>query len=159
MRPRPILFVVPTAVPLEDAGDPADLSVDVLDVTTYDERSGLLNPFTPDDRDASRQHPAHARGCRAAGAPPVLAKAGQSSGAPMPVPQPVVSILMGSDSDWPVMEAAASMGAGLDWKTSLQELSAEHSLGVPEYVIEDEGPDHEKGQEERHPVGDIADTE
>ncbi len=44
----------------------------------------------------------------------------------------------------PVMEAAASMGAGLDWKTSLQELSAEHSLGVPEYVIEDAGPDHEK---------------
>jgi hypothetical protein len=27
------------------------LSVDVLNVTTYDERAGLLNPFTPDDRD------------------------------------------------------------------------------------------------------------
>jgi ribonuclease-3 len=36
------------------------------------------------------------------------------------------------------------MGAGLDWKTSLQELSAEHGLGVPEYVITDEGPDHMK---------------
>ncbi|MGN0064932.1 MAG: ribonuclease III [Nocardioides sp.] len=44
----------------------------------------------------------------------------------------------------PVMEAAASMGAGLDWKTSLQELSASLSLGVPEYVIEDAGPDHAK---------------
>jgi ribonuclease-3 len=44
----------------------------------------------------------------------------------------------------PLMEAAARLGAGLDWKTSLQELSAEHSLGVPEYIIEDEGPDHEK---------------
>ena len=44
----------------------------------------------------------------------------------------------------PLMEAAAAMGAGLDWKTSLQELSAEHSLGVPEYVIEDDGPDHMK---------------
>ncbi|MGZ6802394.1 MAG: ribonuclease III [Nocardioidaceae bacterium] len=44
----------------------------------------------------------------------------------------------------PLMESAARRGAGLDWKTSLQELSAEHSLGVPEYVIEDEGPDHEK---------------
>ncbi|NUR05705.1 MAG: ribonuclease III [Nocardioidaceae bacterium] len=44
----------------------------------------------------------------------------------------------------PLMENAARLGAGLDWKTSLQELSAEHSLGVPEYVIEDEGPDHEK---------------
>lgn len=44
----------------------------------------------------------------------------------------------------PLIEAASAMGAGLDWKTSLQELAAEHSLGVPEYVIEDEGPDHMK---------------
>ncbi len=44
----------------------------------------------------------------------------------------------------PLMEGAARLGAGLDWKTSLQELSAEHALGVPEYVIEDDGPDHEK---------------
>ncbi len=44
----------------------------------------------------------------------------------------------------PLMDNAARLGAGLDWKTSLQELSAEHSLGVPEYVIEDAGPDHEK---------------
>jgi ribonuclease III len=44
----------------------------------------------------------------------------------------------------PLMENAAGLGAGLDWKTSLQELTAEQSLGVPEYVIEDEGPDHEK---------------
>ena len=28
------------------------LSVDVIDVTTYDERAGLLNPFRPEDRDA-----------------------------------------------------------------------------------------------------------
>ncbi|CAN5196844.1 ribonuclease III [soil metagenome] len=44
----------------------------------------------------------------------------------------------------PLMDNAARLGAGLDWKTSLQELSAEHALGVPEYVIEDTGPDHEK---------------
>ncbi|HET7387215.1 MAG TPA: ribonuclease III [Nocardioidaceae bacterium] len=44
----------------------------------------------------------------------------------------------------PLMETAARLGAGLDWKTSLQELAAEHSLGVPEYVIDDTGPDHEK---------------
>ncbi len=44
----------------------------------------------------------------------------------------------------PLMVAAATLGAGLDWKTSLQELSAEHSLGVPDYVIESEGPDHQK---------------
>lgn len=44
----------------------------------------------------------------------------------------------------PLMAAAAEMGAGLDWKTSLQELTATHGLGVPEYVIEDDGPDHMK---------------
>ena len=44
----------------------------------------------------------------------------------------------------PLIEAASGLGAGLDWKTSLQELAAEHGLGVPEYVIEDEGPDHMK---------------
>ena len=44
----------------------------------------------------------------------------------------------------PLIEAASAMGAGLDWKTSLQELAAEHALGVPEYLIEDDGPDHMK---------------
>ena len=44
----------------------------------------------------------------------------------------------------PLLAAAADMGAGLDWKTSLQELCADHELGVHEYVIEDEGPDHLK---------------
>jgi ribonuclease III len=44
----------------------------------------------------------------------------------------------------PLIEAASALGAGLDWKTSLQELSAEHALGVPEYLIADEGPDHMK---------------
>ena len=54
----------------------------------------------------------------------------------------------------PLMENAAGLGAGLDWKTSLQELSAGHSLGVPEYVIEDEGPDHEKTFTAQVRVGD-----
>ena len=44
----------------------------------------------------------------------------------------------------PLIEAASALGAGLDWKTSLQELAAEHGLGVPEYVIADDGPDHMK---------------
>lgn len=44
----------------------------------------------------------------------------------------------------PLIEAASAMGAGLDWKTSLQELTAIHNLGVPEYVITDAGPDHMK---------------
>jgi ribonuclease III len=54
----------------------------------------------------------------------------------------------------PLMQTAARLGAGLDWKTSLQELSAELSLGVPEYVIEDEGPDHEKTFTAQVQVGD-----
>ena len=44
----------------------------------------------------------------------------------------------------PVIAAASGLGAGLDWKTSLQELSADLGLGVPEYLIEDDGPDHMK---------------
>ncbi|HEY7173425.1 MAG TPA: ribonuclease III [Micromonosporaceae bacterium] len=44
----------------------------------------------------------------------------------------------------PLMTDAASRGAGLDWKTSLQELTASLGLGVPEYRIEDAGPDHAK---------------
>ncbi len=53
-----------------------------------------------------------------------------------------------------LMEAAADLGAGLDWKTSLQELTATHGLGVPEYVIEDEGPDHDKTFRAQVRVGD-----
>lgn len=44
----------------------------------------------------------------------------------------------------PLLEAAAALGAGLDWKTSLQEFCAVHDLGVPTYLIEDDGPDHLK---------------
>jgi len=39
---------------------------------------------------------------------------------------------------------APHRGAGLDWKTSLQELTAAGGFGVPEYKVEDEGPDHRK---------------
>jgi ribonuclease-3 len=39
---------------------------------------------------------------------------------------------------------AATLGAGLDWKTSLQELTAAAGLGVPEYVVAESGPDHAK---------------
>jgi ribonuclease-3 len=44
----------------------------------------------------------------------------------------------------PLLEVAAHLGAGLDWKTSLQELAASRSLGVPEYVVTESGPDHAK---------------
>jgi ribonuclease-3 len=48
------------------------------------------------------------------------------------------------------------MGAGLDWKTSLQELSADLGLGVPEYLIEDDGPDHMKTFVARVRVGELV---
>jgi ribonuclease-3 len=44
----------------------------------------------------------------------------------------------------PLMEAATEHGAALDWKTSLQELTAAQSLGVPEYSVSESGPDHMK---------------
>jgi ribonuclease-3 len=44
----------------------------------------------------------------------------------------------------PLMASSARLGAGLDWKTSLQELSAAQALGVPEYRVMESGPDHEK---------------
>jgi ribonuclease-3 len=44
----------------------------------------------------------------------------------------------------PLLEQAPSLGAGLDWKTSLQELTATLDLGVPEYRITESGPDHAK---------------
>jgi ribonuclease-3 len=43
-----------------------------------------------------------------------------------------------------LLAAAPRLGAGLDWKTSLQELSAGAELGVPEYRVAEEGPDHLK---------------
>ena len=44
----------------------------------------------------------------------------------------------------PVIDRSAGLGAGLDWKTSLQELTASGYLGVPEYHVEESGPDHQK---------------
>ncbi len=44
----------------------------------------------------------------------------------------------------PLVAEAAALGAGLDWKTSLQELVAERELGVVSYRITESGPDHDK---------------
>ncbi|WP_033343887.1 ribonuclease III [Catenuloplanes japonicus] len=44
----------------------------------------------------------------------------------------------------PLMAASSKQGPSLDWKTSLQELTASLGLGVPEYKIEEAGPDHAK---------------
>ena len=44
----------------------------------------------------------------------------------------------------PVIAEADGLGAALDWKTSLQELAAGLDLGLPDYRITEEGPDHAK---------------
>lgn len=44
----------------------------------------------------------------------------------------------------PLVNNVERLGAGLDWKTSLQELAAVRGLGVPEYRLTEEGPDHAK---------------
>lgn len=44
----------------------------------------------------------------------------------------------------PVLATTASLGAGLDWKTSLQEIAAELGLGAPEYHVTEDGPEHAK---------------
>lgn len=43
-----------------------------------------------------------------------------------------------------VMVSSARLGAGLDWKTSLQEVAAGQGRGAPHYRTSDEGPDHDK---------------
>jgi ribonuclease-3 len=43
-----------------------------------------------------------------------------------------------------VLDDVTYRGAGLDWKTSLQELMAGGSLGVPLYQVSESGPDHQK---------------
>ncbi|MBK9738701.1 MAG: ribonuclease III [Actinobacteria bacterium] len=53
----------------------------------------------------------------------------------------------------PLIERAAELGAGLDWKTSLQEIAAAADLGLPEYHVTDVGPDHAKEFSARAVVG------
>jgi ribonuclease-3 len=55
----------------------------------------------------------------------------------------VASVLVHKLFD-PLMADASRRGAGLDWKTSLQELTANQGLGVPEYDVAEDGPDHAK---------------
>jgi ribonuclease III len=44
----------------------------------------------------------------------------------------------------PLMDTAPTLGPGVDWKTSLQELTASRGLGAPTYVVTSTGPDHDK---------------
>ena len=43
-----------------------------------------------------------------------------------------------------LLDIAPKLGAGLDWKTSLQELCATKGLGSPNYQVTSTGPDHDK---------------
>jgi len=43
-----------------------------------------------------------------------------------------------------LIETAPTLGAGLDWKSSLQELTAARSMGAPSYMVTATGPDHDK---------------
>ncbi len=54
-----------------------------------------------------------------------------------------------------VLAAAPGHGAALDWKTSLQELTALRGLGVPEYRVTSSGPDHAKSFHAAAVVGGV----
>ena len=43
-----------------------------------------------------------------------------------------------------LLDTAPTLGAGLDWKSSLQELTASRGLGAPTYLVSSTGPDHDK---------------
>lgn len=54
----------------------------------------------------------------------------------------------------PLADHAATLGAGLDWKTSLQEQASLAGLPVPHYTVTSEGPDHAKAFEATVHVGE-----
>lgn len=59
-------------------------------------------------------------------------------------------VSLGLDAAWdfvhrlidPLLADAAVLGAGMDWKTSLQEAAAAAGLGGPAYAVTGTGPDH-----------------
>jgi ribonuclease-3 len=52
-----------------------------------------------------------------------------------------------------LIASVPGLGAGLDWKTSLQELAAQVGHGAPEYIVVGEGPDHARTFTARVRVG------
>ncbi|CAN5131561.1 ribonuclease III [soil metagenome] len=54
-----------------------------------------------------------------------------------------------------LLDRAPNVGAGLDWKTSLQELCATKGLGSPMYQVTSTGPDHDKQFSATVIVGDM----
>jgi ribonuclease III len=55
-----------------------------------------------------------------------------------------------------LLDTAPTLGAGLDWKSSLQELTVARGMGAPTYLVTSKGPDHDK---EFTATVVIADTE
>lgn len=43
-----------------------------------------------------------------------------------------------------LIDTAPTLGAALEWKSSLQELTSSRGLGVPRYEVVSEGPDHDR---------------
>ena len=43
-----------------------------------------------------------------------------------------------------LLDTAPTLGAGLDWKSSLQELTGARGLGAPSYAVTSVGPEHDK---------------
>jgi ribonuclease III len=43
-----------------------------------------------------------------------------------------------------LLDTSPTLGAGLDWKSSLQELTVSRGMGAPAYVVTATGPDHDK---------------
>jgi len=54
----------------------------------------------------------------------------------------------------PLIERASGLGAGLDWKTSLQEICSVQGLEAPIYMVDESGPDHLKQFSARVLLGD-----
>lgn len=54
-----------------------------------------------------------------------------------------------------LLDTAPTLGAGLDWKSSLQELTAARGLGPPTYVVTSTGPDHDKEFSATVVVGEV----
>ncbi|GAA3693301.1 ribonuclease III [Zhihengliuella alba] len=42
----------------------------------------------------------------------------------------------------PLLDEVENLGAGVDWKTAIQEVAASRKLGTVHYVVEGSGPDH-----------------
>lgn len=55
----------------------------------------------------------------------------------------------------PQIALAAELGAGLDWKTSLQELVAEQGWAPPTYDVQSSGPDHARSFRATVSVNDV----